>query len=50
MRYLGTAFSLTLGAWRLRISIDLEDAPIEDAQPVAVPMHAVPRRSGSTSR
>jgi hypothetical protein len=50
MRYLGTAFSLTLGAWRLRVSIDLEDAPLDDAPAAAVPLQAVPRRSGSTSR
>ncbi len=27
MKYLATAFSLTLGAWRLRVRIDLEDEP-----------------------
>ncbi|MBD5656736.1 MAG: hypothetical protein IAI50_16375 [Candidatus Eremiobacteraeota bacterium] len=27
MKYLGTSFSLTLGAWRLRFSFDVEDAP-----------------------
>ena len=27
MRYFASAFSLVLGAWRLRISIDLEDDP-----------------------
>jgi hypothetical protein len=27
MKYMGTSFSLTLGAWRLRFSFDLEDAP-----------------------
>jgi len=27
VRYLATSFSLVLGAWRLRISIDLEDDP-----------------------
>ncbi|MEO6990537.1 MAG: hypothetical protein ABI346_08990 [Candidatus Baltobacteraceae bacterium] len=26
MRYLGTSFSLTLGAWKLRLRVDLEDA------------------------
>jgi len=26
MRYLGTSFSLTLGAWRLRLRIDVDDA------------------------
>ena len=26
MRYFGTSFSLTLGAWRLRLRVDLEDA------------------------
>lgn len=32
MRYLGTNFSLTLGAWRLRFVLALEDAP-EGADP-----------------
>jgi len=27
VRYLATSFSLVLGAWRLRLSIDLEDDP-----------------------
>jgi hypothetical protein len=27
VRYFASAFSLVLGAWRLRISIDLEDDP-----------------------
>ena len=31
MKYLATALTLTLGAWRLRISFDLEDAPNEHA-------------------
>ncbi len=31
MKYLGTSFSLTLGAWRLRFSFDIEDAPCERA-------------------
>ncbi len=31
MKYLGTSFSLTLGAWRLRFSFDVEDAPYERA-------------------
>ena len=35
MQYFASGFSLTLGAWRLRISIDLEDAPDEtSARPV----------------
>jgi hypothetical protein len=50
MRYLGTGFSLTLGAWRLRISIDVDDAP-DDA---GAPSHAEPvkvaRRGSATSR
>jgi hypothetical protein len=29
--YLGTSFCLTLGAWRLRLQIALEDAPDDDA-------------------
>ena len=33
MQYLGTNFSLTLGAWRLRFVLALEDAP--DAEPAA---------------
>jgi hypothetical protein len=31
MQYVGTAFSVTLGAWRLRFSLSLEDAPNECA-------------------
>lgn len=31
MTYLATALSLTLGAWRLRFRIDIEDA-LEDAR------------------
>ncbi len=27
MRYFASSFALVLGAWRLRISIDLEDDP-----------------------
>ena len=27
MRYVATQFSIVLGAWRLRIGIDLEDDP-----------------------
>jgi hypothetical protein len=27
MKYVATAFCLTLGAWRLRLSLDIEDAP-----------------------
>ena len=30
MRYLGTNFCLTLGAWRLRFVLALEDAPDDD--------------------
>lgn len=30
MSYLGTSFCLTLGAWRLRLQIALEDAPDDD--------------------
>jgi hypothetical protein len=33
MRYFGTAFSLMLGAWRLRINIDVEDAPDDSIKP-----------------
>lgn len=32
MRYLGTSLSLTIGAWRLRLQIAVEDAD-DDAQP-----------------
>jgi hypothetical protein len=45
MRYFGTAFSLTLGAWRLRINIDLEDAPDDSLKP-AHHLQA-PRTAGS---
>ena len=27
MKIIGTSFSLTLGAWRVRFSLDIEDAP-----------------------
>lgn len=30
MRYLGTGFTLTLGGMRLRLSLDLDDAPDHD--------------------
>jgi len=43
VKYFGTSFSLTLGAWRLRVRIDLEDDP-EDQLPPNVHVHA-PRRS-----
>jgi hypothetical protein len=36
VRYLGTSLSLTLGAWRLRLQVALEDAPDEDASATAV--------------
>jgi hypothetical protein len=50
MRYLGTGFSLTLGAWRLRISIDVDDAPDESG---AASLHEPvkdTRRGSATSR
>ncbi len=52
MRYFNTAFSLTLGGWRLRLRIDLDDDP-EDG--LAPPVHHVGRRTresvtSSTSR
>ena len=37
MRYFGTNFSLTLGAWRLRVAIDLEDAPDGEAPALRMP-------------
>jgi len=33
MKYFGTSFSLTLGAWRLRFSLDLDDAPDDSLKP-----------------
>lgn len=33
MSYLGTSFCLTLGAWRLRLQIALEDAPDDAVVP-----------------
>jgi hypothetical protein len=48
MRYLGTGFSLTLGAWRLRLSIDIEDAPDEPLVE-ALPSRDA-RRGSATSR
>ncbi len=43
MKYLGTSFSITLGAWRVRFSLDVEDAP-EDRTLV---MHDARARPGS---
>jgi hypothetical protein len=40
MKYMGTSFSLTLGAWRLRFSFDLEDAP-DDRTVVMQNIHSV---------
>ena len=36
MTYLATALSLTLGAWRIRLRIDVEDAPQEVPAPVTL--------------
>jgi hypothetical protein len=49
MRYFGTAFSLTLGAWRLRFSLDLEDAPDEGVKP-SHHVHAVRTPDPRTTR
>lgn len=38
MEFLGTKFSLTLGAWRLNIAFNIEDA--QDEQPAVRPMRA----------
>jgi hypothetical protein len=32
MKYLGTSFSLTLGCWRLRIRIELDDEPEDSGE------------------
>jgi hypothetical protein len=47
MRYFNTAFSLTLGSWRLRIRVDLDDDPAD----LPVPHHvtAPPRRAADES-
>jgi hypothetical protein len=50
MRYLGTGFSLTLGAWRLRISIDVDDAPDESSLPTRQEPMKDARRGSATSR
>ena len=46
MRYLGTNFSITLGAWRLRFVLALEDAPNDDEAFVDPP--AAPRSQTAT--
>jgi hypothetical protein len=46
MQYLGTAFSLTLGGWRLRIRIDLDDAPEE----AVVAHHYAPAQRAPSER
>ena len=49
MRYFNTSFSLTLGGWRLRLRIDLDDDPVDGLTP---PLHHVggPARERVTSR
>jgi hypothetical protein len=49
MRYFGTAFTLTLGAWRLRFSLDLEDAPDDGLKP-AHHLHAARTPSARAER
>jgi hypothetical protein len=49
MQYLGTAFTLTLGAWRIRFSFFLEDAP-DDRTAAMAHAHHHPERSRVTSR
>ena len=46
MKYLGTAISLTLGSWRLRIRIDLDDEP-EDRTIAMQSVHAHERKTRS---
>ncbi len=46
MKYFGTAFSLTLGSWRLRIRIDLDEDPSD--LPVVHHLHA-PREHSTGS-
>jgi hypothetical protein len=41
MKYFATAFSLTLGSWRLRIRVDLDDDPSD--LPAVHHVH-IPRR------
>jgi hypothetical protein len=49
MQYLGTAFTLTLGAWRIRFSLFLEDAP-DDRTAAMAHVHQHADRARVTSR
>jgi hypothetical protein len=49
MQYLGTAFTITLGAWRIRFSLFLEDAP-DDRTASMAHVHQRPERARVTSR
>ena len=50
MQYFGSGFSLTLGAWRLRVSIDIEDAPDEPSAPPQRIAAGESRRGSATLR
>ena len=51
MQYMGTAFSVTLGAWRLRFSLALEDAPHDcAARPLTAPAPLHRPSDSATSR
>ncbi len=47
MKYFATAFSLTLGSWRLRIRVDLDDDPSD--LPVVHHLHVPHRRTADQS-
>jgi hypothetical protein len=49
MQYLGTAFTLTLGAWRIRFSFFVEDAP-DDRTAAMQNAHRHPDRAHVSSR
>jgi hypothetical protein len=46
MKYFATGFSLTLGSWRLRIRIDLDDDPSD----LPVPHHVAAPRGRTAER
>ena len=50
MEYIGTKFSITLGAWRLRFALTLEEAKDEMPRDTRRPHHVTMPRERSAAR
>ena len=50
MEYIGTKFSITLGAWRLRFVLALEEATDERRAEIRRPHHVTMPRERSAAR